>query len=210
MGGIGKSAFIRAYLTNRSFDTSLYIHYKDSVEATISDDDNIEINTIRLDEAGKSSTRYFNRKLQKIRELTRGTNSILVIDNFTGKVDADLRAILATDLKVVILTRQSPSYQSSCELNISAISDPVALRMLFEANLGRAIVEDEVSGFEEILQRVDSHTLILELIAKQISNSHITLKCCGVGAEHGFLPSLQKKLITKEIMTPREILLAIS
>jgi len=195
MGGIGKSAFIRAYLTNRSFDTSLYIHYKDSVEATISDDDNIEINTIRLDEAGKSSTRYFNRKLQKIRELTRGTNSILVIDNFTGKVDADLRAILATDLKVVILTRQSPSYQSSCELNISAISDPVALRMLFEANLGRAIVEDEVSGFEEILQRVDSHTLILELIAKQISNSHITLSnAAALAAEHGFSSIASEKV----------------
>lgn len=195
MGGIGKSAFIRAYLTNRRFDTSLYIHYKDSVEATISDDDNIEINTIRQDEAGKSSTRYFNRKLQKIRELTRGTNSILVIDNFTGKVDADLRAILATDLKVVILTRQSPSYQSSFELNISAISDPAALRMLFEANLGRTIVEDEVSGFEEILQRVDSHTLILELIAKQISNSHITLSnAAALAAEHGFSSIASEKV----------------
>lgn len=195
MGGIGKSAFIRAYLTNRSFDTSLYIHYKDSVEATISDDDNIEINTIRQDEAGKSSTRYFNRKLQKIRELTRGTNSILVIDNFTGKVDADLRAILATDLKVVILTRQSPSYQSSCELNISAISDPAALRMLFEANLGRAIAEDEVSGFEEILQRVDSHTLVLELIAKQISNSHITLSnAAALATEHGFSSIASEKV----------------
>lgn len=187
MGGIGKSTFIRAYLTSRSFDTSLYIHYKDSIEATISDDDNIEINTIRQDEAGKSSTRYFNQKLQKIRELTRGTNSILVIDNFTGKVDVDLRAILATDLKVVILTRQSPSYQSAHELNISAISNPVALKMLFEANLGRAVTEDEVPGFEEILQRVDSHTLVLELIAKQISNSHITLSNAALLAtEHGF------------------------
>lgn len=187
MGGIGKSAFIRAYLTNRSFDTSLYIHYKDSVETTLSDDDNIEINTIRRDETGKSSTRYFNRKLQKIRELTRGTNSILVIDNFTGKVDADLRAILATDLKVVILTRLAPSYQNSYELNISAISDPVALRMLFEVNLGRAVAEDEMPGFEEILQRVDSHTLVLELIAKQISNSHITLSnAAALAAEHGF------------------------
>ena len=72
-------------------------------------------------------------------------------------------------------------------------------------------VEDEVSGFEEILQRVDSHTLILELIAKQISNSHITLSnAAALLLSTVFLPSLQKKLITKEIMTPREILLAIS
>lgn len=195
MGGIGKSAFIRAYLTSRSFDTSLYICYKDSIEATISDDDNIEINTIRQDEEGKSGTRYFNRKLQKIRELTRDTNSLLVIDNFTGIVDADLRAILATDLKVVILTRQSPSYQGAYELNISAISDPVALKMLFEANLDRAVTEDEMPGFEEILQRVDSHTLVLELIAKQISNSHITLSnAAALTAEHGFSSIASEKV----------------
>lgn len=187
MGGIGKSAFIREYLTNRIFDTVLYVHYKDSIDATISDDENIEINTISQDEAGKSSTRYFNRKLQKIRELVRGTNSILVIDNFAGKVDADFRSVLATDLKVVILTRQSPSYQSSKELNISSISDPIALKRLFEANLGRSITEDEVSGFEEILQRVDSHTLILELVAKQIAASHITLSTAAeLATKHGF------------------------
>lgn len=187
MGGIGKSTLIREYLCRRTFDTMLYVHYKDSIETTISDDNAIEINTIRQEEAEKSNIRYFDRKLRKIKRLVQGTNSILVIDNFQDEVDKDLQDVLATDLKVILLSRQAPSYQSSQELNLAAISDPTPLKRLFEANLGRSITPDEQPYFEELISRVEGHTLILELIAKQIANSHITISSAASLAEqHGF------------------------
>ena len=92
----------------RNFDTVLYINYKSSIEATIIDDDNIEINTLRQDEEAKTNIRYFYKKLQKIRELVRGTSSVLVIDNFVGEVDDDLKALLSTDLMVILLCRKAP------------------------------------------------------------------------------------------------------
>lgn len=189
MGGIGKSAFIREYLTDRKskFSTVLYMHYKDNIEATISDDRNIEINTLRQDEATAANTRYFDRKIQKIRELVRGTLSVLVIDNFTGEVDDNLRSLLSTELKVILLTRQAPSYQSSKELKLSAIADINALRCIFEYNLGRSIADNEQNGFEDILKSVERHTLVLELIAKQIANSHITISsAASLTDEYGF------------------------
>ena len=141
MGGIGKSAFIREYLTHRrgKFDTVLYVHYKGSIEATISNDSNIEINTLRQDEEPKDCTRYFDKKLQKIRELVRGTLSVLVIDNFTGEFDDDLKELLKTELKVILLSRKAPFYQSCQEMKLSAVSDLNALRCIFEDNLGRSI-----------------------------------------------------------------------
>lgn len=176
IGGIGKSTFIREYLTRcrEKFDVVLYIHYKDSIEATISNDSNIEINTLRQEEA-KSGTRYFDKKLQKIRELVRETSSILVIDNFTGNIDDDLRGILSTELNVVLLSREAPSYQNCQEMKLSAVSDLNALRLIFEDNLGRPIEDNEQGGFEKILKCVEGHTLLIELIAKQIANSHITI-----------------------------------
>ncbi|MBO5395525.1 MAG: AAA family ATPase [Clostridia bacterium] len=189
MGGIGKSAFIREYLTRRrgKFDTVLYVHYKGSIEATISNDSNIEINTLRQDEETKTGTRYFDKKLQKICELVRGTSSVLVIDNFTGDVDDDLRALLSTELKVILLSRKAPSYQSCQEMNLSVVSDLNALRRIFEDNLGRSIEDNEQDGFEQILKRVEGHTLVLELIAKQIANSHITISsAASLTDEHGF------------------------
>lgn len=189
MGGIGKSAFIREYLTCRrgKFDTVLYIYYKDSIEATISNDSNIEINTLRQDEEAKAGTRYFDKKCQKIRELVRGTSSVLVIDNFSGEIDDDLRALLATDLKVILLSRKVPSYQSSQEIKLAAISDLKALRCIFEDNLGRSITDNEQDCFEQIIKRIEGHTLVLELIAKQIANSHITIPSAAILTdEHGF------------------------
>ena len=99
MGGIGKSAFIRAVSYKQELRYFLYISI---IKIALRQ---LYLMMITLKSTPYAWTkqanpaRYFNRKLQKIRELTRGTNSILVIDNFTGKVDADLRAILATDLK---------------------------------------------------------------------------------------------------------------
>lgn len=189
MGGIGKSTFIREYLTRRRkvFDTVLYVHYKGSIEASLSDDSDIAINTLRQDEEENSGIRYFDKKLRKIRELVRGTSSVLVIDNFDGPVDDDLRAVLGTELKVVLLSRKAPSYQSSHELKLSAISDMDTLRCIFEANLGRTMMESEQEGFEQIAERIDRHTLVLELIAKQIASSHITIASAAAFMDqHGF------------------------
>lgn len=189
MGGIGKSAFIREYLTRRrgKFDTVLYVHYKGSIEATISNDSNIEINTLRQDEEPKNGTRYFDKKLRKIRELVRGTSSVLVIDDFTGEFDDDLMELLKTELKIILLSRKAPFYQSCQEMKLSAVSDLNALRCIFEDNLGRSIEDNEQDGFEQILKRVEGHTLVLELIAKQIANSHITISsAASLTDEHGF------------------------
>lgn len=189
MGGIGKSTFIREYLLRRreAFDTVLYVQYKDSIEAVISDDSKIEISTLRQGEEERAGVRYFDQKIQKIRELVRGTSSVLVIDNFTGTVDADLRAVLETELNVILVSRKAPSYQSSYEMKLSAISDMDALRCIFEANLGRTVLASEQDSFEQIAEHIGRHTLVLELIAKQIANSHITIASAAVlMAEHGF------------------------
>lgn len=198
MGGIGKSTFIREYLTCRreKFDTVLYVHYKGSIEATISNDSNIEINTLRQDEEPGIGTRYFNKKLQKIRELVRGTSSVLVIDNFTGEFDDDLRELLKTELKVILLSRKTPFYQSCQELRLSAVSDSNALRCIFEDNLGRSIEENERDSFMQILKHVMGHTLVLELIAKQIANSHITISnAASLIDEHGFFAIAPEKVV---------------
>ena len=197
MGGIGKSSFIREYLISRrtKFDTILYVHYKDSIEATISNDSNIEINTLRQDEETKSGTRYFDKKLKKIREIVRGTSSVLVIDNFTNEIDDDLVALLGTELKVILLSRKASAYQSSQEIKLSAIADIDALRHIFEYNLGRSIADNEQAGFSQILQRVERHTLVLELIAKQIANSHITISSAvSLVDEHGFTSIAPEKV----------------
>lgn len=197
MGGIGKSAFIREYLTRRrgKFNTVLYVHYEGNIEATISNDSNIEINTLRQDEEIQNGKRYFDKKLDKIRGLVRGTSSVLVIDNFTNGFDDDLEALLNTELKVILLRREEPSYRNCQKMKLLAVSDLNELRRIFEDNLGRSIEDGEQDGFEQILERVEGHTLALELIAKQIANSHITISsAASLTGEYGFSAIASEKV----------------
>lgn len=189
MGGIGKSTFIKEYLIRyrERFDTVLYVYYKDSIEATVSNDMNIEINTLRQDEENKTNIRYFDKKVQKIRELVRDTSAVLIIDNFTGEMDDDLIALLSTELKIVLLSRKSPSYSNCLKMELSAISEWNALVHIFESYLGRSIEAYELDDFKRILNSIENHTLILELIAKQIANSHIIISnAAALTIENGF------------------------
>lgn len=197
MGGIGKSTFVREYLVNhrQSFDTILYVHYRGSLEATISDDANVRVNTLRQEESLRTETRYFDRKLRKLQELVRGTAAILVIDNYTGLMDDDMKALLNTGFRVILVSRRAPAGTAAQELRLEAMADLDALRRLFEANLGRRLADHEQEDFARILQGVDRHTLALGLIARQIAGSHLTIADAAALMEtHGFAALAAEKI----------------
>lgn len=190
IGGIGKSTFVKNYLYGRyqKSDVVLYMQFNGSIEDMVSADENIEISVLHQDKYTQDNRRYFDVKIKKIRELVRETPTIIAIDNFVGDVDNDLIELLKTGAKVILVTRQSPTYRNCHKLEISAIEDYDSLRQIFEVNLGRPLEVDEEENFREIVNRTKGHTLILELIAKQIGSSHeITLSgVSSIVKEHGF------------------------
>ena len=198
MGGIGKSSFVRRYLGShaKQFDTILFVDYKDSIEETIADDRNIKINTLRQEESGSSVQDYFFKKIEKLRELISDKKAILVIDNYTGEPDEGLRVLLSTGIKLILISRRSAAYQSREEIKIEAISDRRALLYMFEENLGRPIRNEELDGFNQIIEMTQAHTLALELIAKQIASSHISIQDASrLTDELGFSSIAPEKIV---------------
>lgn len=197
MGGIGKSTLVRGYIQSRrhKFDTVLYMQFDGTMETTIVNDMNIEINTLKYSETEKSNIRYFDKKIQKIRELVRNKAALIVIDNFGGEIDKDTLEILKIGCKVILVSRQAPAYRDGLELPIESITDKSILRKIFEKHLGNSISTKEQSLFENIVNRVNGHTLVLELIAKQIGSSHITLsEAASLVDEHGFSDMASEKV----------------
>lgn len=189
MGGIGKSTLVRGYIQSRNqkFDTVLYMQFDDTTETTIVNDKNIEINTLKYSETEKSNIRYFDKKVQKMRELVRNKKTLIIIDNFFGEIDADTLDIMKIGCKVILVTRQVPTYKNALELPINSISDISILQKIFEKNLGRPVSVTEFPLFKNISDKIQGHTLVLELIAKQIKCSHLTLSEAAILAdEHGF------------------------
>ncbi|MGM9947089.1 protein kinase domain-containing protein [Floccifex sp.] len=193
MGGIGKSALIKEYLVRykNQFDMILYVSYKEDIVSTICDDFNIRINTLHQEENQKD--RYFDQKIEMIQYLVEDTNSILVIDHFDGNFNEDVYKLLNLNLKIIFISRYL-----NCEEGVVYTVHELekqCLQPLFEFHLHRSLKENEIYDFFNICQCIQNHTLVLELIAKQIYNSHITLKEAScLALKNGFTYIAKEKI----------------
>lgn len=188
MGGIGKSTLLREWLTKdkKIFDTVLYLHYYGSIQDMITDDEQLCINTVEKTEEENTSD-YFKRKLIHLRKIIEGIKSIIVIDDFDGIIGEDFLEILNIGWKVVVITRADINLREYDIVKVLAIKDKIDLQRLFVENLGREIEKDEIACLDIIIDTVSGHTLILELIAKQIANSYLTIEdAVELVKENGF------------------------
>lgn len=196
MGGIGKSSLARTFLSREEakFDTVLYLYYHDSIQSLIADDEALQINTIekRIEE---STEDYFKRKLRSLKKLFAGKQAILVIDNFYGEITEDFLKVLDVGWKVLMLSRETPPSDYYEHLSLGAIPEIRDLYFLFGQYAGINIREDETVYLEHLIEAVRGNTLVLELIARQIRTSRLTLaeveKQMGV---YGFFRSASEKI----------------
>ncbi len=179
MGGIGKSTLVQACISkNRwAFDTVLYLYYNGSLQTMIADDCQLCINTLEK-MAEESSSDYFKRKLMHLSKLTAGTRTLLVIDNYDGQPGADFLAVMNVGWKIIAITRRvsravSKEYET---VNIRGIQDREALREVFLSNLGREVEHEEEEWLDWIIDKLDGHTLTLELTARQMAKSYLTMQ----------------------------------
>lgn len=188
LGGIGKSTLVRSCLAkNKSlFDTVLYLYYNQSVQSMITDDEQLCVNTLEKTEEETTSD-YFHRKLIYLRKITTGTKTIVVIDNFDGMIEEDFLSILNIGWKVIVITRTEINLKEYDTIKVQAIHDKEDLYRLFTGNLGREIAEEEIVALDSVIHKVSGHTLTLELIAKQMARSYLTMEeAAGLAEKHGF------------------------
>lgn len=176
MGGIGKSSLTRHFLSTEreNYDTLLYLYYKNSIQDLITDDTSLMVNTIEQ-EAEETGRDYFQRKLRSLKRLLLGKNSILVIDNFHGEITEDFQKVLDVGWKVLVISRTVPPSDNYAHISLESLSKKKELYLLFEQYVGQKMREDETECLDRLIQNVEGHTLALELIARQIRKSRLTL-----------------------------------
>ncbi|MBQ4512875.1 MAG: hypothetical protein II969_07775 [Anaerolineaceae bacterium] len=196
MGGIGKSTFVRDYLSQHrnDWDSIVYLYFKSSLCQTILNDDMLRINgTERYPEEKEAD--YFDRKLRKFREIAQGNRILLIFDNFENEQDPDLAAILSLNCKTIFISRHDTGSLNLTRLRLSSISNDNELLQLFLHYMGstddlystEAAVSDE-DCIREIIHLLSGHTLALELFARQISCSFLTLpEALGLLRKQGLL-----------------------
>lgn len=196
MGGIGKSALVRVYLADNRhrFDAMLYLYYNGDIKRMIADDGQLRINVITRREE-ESTAEYFSRKMKMLRDLTVEKKVVLVVDDFDGELDQDFAALLNVNWKVIVVTRKKMTETSFRTLRLTAIAERENLYALFERYARREMDETELGYVDDIICKVAGHTLALQLIARQIECSHISVaEASALLAEKGFAHMAPEKV----------------
>lgn len=109
------------------------------------------------------------------RKLTHNQKVILIIDNFIGDNFSGVEELLKLGWKIIIITRKDILKGEYFCLNIEAIQEKSDMYSMFESYLRRTIELYEYPMIDCIIEKVQGHTLVLELIAKQIANSFLSI-----------------------------------
>lgn len=188
LGGIGKSALMRSYCAGYagSYDIVIYLQYKGNLPSSLADDSQFCIHTVfRMPE--ESIAEYSDRKMRHLCALSSGKKVLFVLDNYDGAVTDELGRMMRQPWDLVIVSRRISPRCSYPVLNVGAISDEQHLHRLFEWNLGRKIAEEEKNHIASIVGKTAGHTLTLQLIARQISVSGLSVaEAVSLAGRYGF------------------------
>lgn len=196
MGGIGKSTLIRKAIVNMSEppENVIYLSLQGRIQSIVTDDHSLVVHGItRLKEEAEED--YFQRKLAVLKEISRGKQNLLVLDDFSGEVDSDVQQLLDLGWRTIIISRETRYKDFFLHLPVGSIEGEGDQKTLFEICLGRAIAKSEESLFEIIRNAVEGHTLLLELLGRQIQYSYLNMQeAADLVKEEGFSRISPKKI----------------
>lgn len=188
MGGIGKSTIVRKFVSDNKaqFDTVLYLSFRENIWETVADDVQFCINGYEKNEE-ETTAEYFARKIKAAKELTRDTETLLIIDNFDGTLDDGFKEVLEVDWKIIAVTRTDMSQSGYACRRIKGFGEKKELYALFENNVGRKLASKEHHQLDRLIELVSGHTLVLVLIARQIAKSYMDVDAAlRLVEENGF------------------------
>ena len=226
MGGIGKSSLVRKYLSEyrADWDAAVWICGRENLSGLIADDTVINVNTVRrLKE--ETPEEYLPRKLRVIEELAEKQNILLVIDNFDNDHPDQIREFQQIGWTILLISRRRfpEGLFPSMQLKELSMDDLLSLFSFYS----RCGINDGNNRqyFESIIGFTAGHTLLTELIARQVAGSYLDLQAAealvsGAGlsdlpsekidyvhdqsAYHGTLLKILDRLVETDRFTERE------
>jgi len=181
LGGIGKSSFVREYLSNHrsEYDAMLYLYANDSLSELLLDDEAVHINTVEKQKE-ESADEYLPRKLKALSRLCAEQNTIVVLDNFSSAYIEKASAIFELDWKVLLISRDELPEGFCPSLRVSELTVRDMARLFAYYSHCELDSEERKDAFGSIVESIDGHTLLLELIGRQIARDYLSLSAAAL------------------------------
>lgn len=171
IGGIGKSELAKQFALRhrKEYPQAVFLTYSDSLCRTVAGKLQIR-GLIRAE--GESQESFFHRKLEILPQIT-DEHTMMILDNFDVDEDPDLKLFLESiRCTVIITTRNShPLYPHLAVNTVGDLRTDVGMeRMMevFEAHYGEVLSEADKASVKKLIEIVDGHTYMVELLAKQM------------------------------------------
>ena len=206
MGGIGKTAVAKTYMTQyaKKYTFIIWLTVQDNNSESIRTafiNDQLLINNLDLqDTLDKLQKREdYNQQAYRFildRLYHKMGNNLLIIDNANNKaaLEAGLSDLKKTGWKILLTSRAKPSdYQI---IPIDELPMPEA-KLLFYRHYNEGKPLDNQPFLEEILTTIERHTLLIELIAKASKKARLSLPALSEKNQNAILQSSNPKSINR-------------
>ena len=177
MGGIGKSALVRQYLSyNRSdWDAVLWLYCQGNFAESIADDTLVQINTVtRMKE--ESIEEYLKRKLKVLSELSRTQRILMVLDNFSADHLDQLQHVAQIGMTTLLISRERMPEGLFPSAAVKEMEYDDLIQLFEHHSKCDMSNEENLMCFHAIVSAIERHTLLTELIARQIAKSYLDMQ----------------------------------
>lgn len=177
IGGIGKSELARAYAIKHKdeFSTISFGMLTNDIMTFVNDDE--IINIANYSNNGElTEEQYFGGKMIKLSSIV-DRDSLIIVDNLENLNDKNLSRLLKLNCKIIFTTRdfKPEDYDYSC-IHIGELSNEQLAKILWKWYNREEQTEQTQALAYELISLVHNHTLAVELLAKQMNASRISLK----------------------------------
>ena len=171
VGGIGKTTLAIAYAKEhtKAYKKIIFLHFYKTVVETIIDDSNFPIYGITRVK-NESDEDYYNRKLNAFRKII-DDDVLLILDGF-DQIDNEISNLLTLPCKIIITSRIDYTIYGVQDFKIDSIAKAEALIMFKQIS---NISDSSDCEIVHLLEIVEYHTLTVELLARQVAFTDITV-----------------------------------
>lgn len=176
MGGIGKSELVKAYAKEyeKHYSTISFGVFTDSLMLFVNDDS--VINIANYSNNGElSENQYFGSKLNMLSKIVSKDN-LIIVDNFENLEEENLKKLLNLNCKLIFTTRDSNpgDFGYRC-VYIEELSEQELSKVFWKWYTIEEKTPKTQELVKELISLVNYHTLAVELLARQMDSSFITL-----------------------------------
>lgn len=191
MGGIGKSSMVRVYLAahRNEYDAVVWMYDQGKGADIVADDTVVRVNTVEKMKE-ESLPDYLSRKTGRLRDIVLTQHALAVVDNVEPEHINDLQPLLEIGWDLLFISREALPEGFCPSLRLAEMQSDELSDLFVRYSHVELQTDQDREDLALIINAISGHTLTVELLARQIARSYLSLHEAAQLVAHSGLKDL--------------------